>query len=231
MKKITLLFTFLIGIGLTLSAQETPLRLGVQVSPTFSWMSSNQNTITGNGTNTGLNIGLTAEYFFGQNYAITSGISFMMNQGGTLQYETGGNLFPDSELSDPTFNNLPNGINIQYKLQYIEIPLSIRLQTEEIGYLRYFAQIPYFSIGFPIQGRADFSSGVTSADENILPDVTSLALTWGLGAGAEYAVSESASLIGGIYFDSSILDMVEDNDVEDAKQIMNRITLRLGVLF
>lgn len=238
MKKITFLLIGFLSISLTLMAQETPLRLGVQVSPTFSWMTTNDNSITGNGTNTGLNLGLVGEYYFQDNYAITSGISLTMGQGGTLEYGVGGNFFPDSELSDSSFTNLPNGVNVRYGLQYIEIPLSIKLQTNEIGYLRYFAQIPYFSVGFPIQGRADFSNGVTSENENVLPSLSKMSLTWGLGAGVEYALSENASFVGGLYFDSSILDIVEDADSqlntggeEDSKQVINRLTIRLSVLF
>jgi hypothetical protein len=100
--------------------------------------------------------------------------------------------------------------------------------------LAYYVQIPYFSLGFPIQGRADFEG--VSENENIYKSVIPLSFTWGLGAGVEYEL-KSAKVTGGLTFQNSILDVIEDKGVlntgekEDAKQTLNRVTLRLGIFF
>ena len=101
------------------------------------------------------------------------------------------------------------------------------------GDLGYFVQIPYFSLAFPIQGRADIN---TYQDENVLSSVIPLAFTWGLGAGAEYQLND-LTLTAGLSYQNSILDVIKDNgtlntgEKEDAKQIINRITLRVGIFF
>lgn len=227
---ITLVILALITVT-TINAQD--FRLGVQASPTFSWMTTNQNTITGDGVNLGLEVGLLGDYYLSNDrYAISSGVSLLLNQGGGLAYSTGGNLFPDSEMSADTLYSISDGTQVDFSFQYIEIPFSVKLRGGT-GDLGYYVQIPYFSLAFPIQGRADIG---TYEDENIRSSVIPLALTWGLGAGAEYQLND-LTLTGGLSYQNTILDVIKDNgtlntgEKEDAKQIINRITLRVGIFF
>lgn len=233
MKQIITLILFTIVSFSTLSAQE--FRLGVQVSPTFSWMGSNQPTIEGSGTNLGLELGLLGDYYLDADnkYAISSGITFMTNQGGGLTYAQGGNLFPDSELSSPNLDSLANGSAVDFSLQYIEIPISVKLRGGS-GALGYYVRLPMFGIGFPIKGRADFEG---YEDENVLSSIVPFTLTWGLGAGVEYDLGD-VTAIAGFGFQTSILDVIKDNGVlndgvtkEDAKQTLNRLTVRVGIYF
>ncbi len=232
MKQIITLVLFTAMSFSTLLAQE--FRLGVQVSPTFSWMNTNTPSIEGSGTNLGLELGLLGDYFFDADnkYSISSGVTFMTNQGGGLTYSTGGNLFPDSELS-AGLDSIANGTTVDFGLQYIEIPISVKLRGGT-GDLGYYVQLPAFGLAFPIQGRADID---TFEDENILGSTVPLSLTWGLGAGAEYNLGD-ITVIGGLAFQSSIVDVIKDNGVlndgvtkEDSKQNLNRLTVRLGIFF
>lgn len=231
MKRIITLVILAFITTTTINAQS--FRLGVQASPTFSWMTTNQNTITGNGLNLGLEVGLLGDYYLSNDrYAISSGISLLLNQGGGLTYSEGGNLFPDSEMSADTLYNIASGSQVDFSFQYIEIPFSVKLRGGT-GDLGYYVQIPYFSLAFPIQGRADIG---TYQDENILSSVIPLAFTWGLGAGAEYQIND-LTLTGGLSYQNSILDIIKNNgtltggEKEDAKQIINRLTLRVGLFF
>ncbi|NJN78115.1 MAG: PorT family protein [Saprospiraceae bacterium] len=231
MKRIITLTIFTL-ISITMVNAQS-FRLGVQASPTFSWMGTNQNTITANGMNLGLEVGLLGDYYLeNDRYAISSGISFLTNQGGNLTYSIGGNLFPNSELSADTLLNVANGTEVGYHLQYIEVPLSVKLRGGT-GDLGYYVQIPYFSLAFPVQGRADIG---TYENENILKSVFPVSFTWGLGAGAEYNIND-LTLMAGLTFQSSIIDVVRNKGVlntgekEDAKQNLNRVTLRVGVFF
>ena len=59
----------------------------------------------------------------------------------------------------------------------------------------------------------------------------------GLGAGAEYNLGD-VTLVGGLAFQSSILDIIKDDGVlndgvtkEDSKQNLNRLTVRVGIFF
>ncbi len=246
MKKIVSIITFfslIANIGFSqLEFDENKLRLGFQLSPSFSWMSTDDNLINGNGTNLGLKLGMVSEYYFQENYAIVSGLSFAFNQGGTLRHVEGGNFWTKSELSDLALNDLPAGVNLKYHIQYLEIPFGLKMRTREFGYLRYFAEIPLFSLGFKLQARGDVE-GTSTLDrerENITEDVNLFNLTWGFGGGVQYALSESTALVGGIIYRQGFTDVTDDAAMkiigmettrENSKGIIKSLTIRFGLLF
>ena len=63
MKKIVAIAAFFALLTGTALAQSTDLRLGFQVSPTFSWMTTDDANIGNNGTNLGLKLGARGEVF------------------------------------------------------------------------------------------------------------------------------------------------------------------------
>ena len=246
MKKIAAILAFLFIISNVTQAQQ--FRFGFQVSPTFSWISSDDNKINGNGLNLGLRLGMLGEKYLGEGdtYAFIFGIGFAFNQGGTLKHDTGGNLWPKSDLSDPTLNTgdtpLPDGVNLKYGLQYVEIPFGLKMRTQEFGYIRYFAEIPVFTLGINSQARGAISAtGIEVDKENISEDVNIFNISWGIGGGIEYTINENTALIGGIFFQNGFLDVTDDAgkqylgagniQAEDSKGTLNSLTLRIGVMF
>jgi len=233
MKKIVLFA--LLFMGITSVYAQGDIRLGFQASPVISWMTTNNNSIVGSGSNVGFKMGLIAENYFQENYAITSGLGLVFNQGGTLNHELGGNFFPTAELSDTTYNNLPNNVDVGYNLQMLEIPIGIKLRTNEIGFFRYFGEIP-FLLHLRTQARGKF---LDTSKENITKDTGLLNISWGVGGGVEYGITDSTSAIAGIYFHNGLLDMTankrtqltDTGEEEDSKAIINSLTIRLGVLF
>jgi len=166
------------------SQAQTAVRFGFQISPNLTWLSSNDNTINSEGNNLGLRLGVMGEYYFSERYAITGGLGFSFGQGGTLIHETGGNFFSESDLSE--FLNtgekpLPDGVQLGYKIQYVEIPIGLKMRTDEIGYFRYFAEIPVFNLSFRAQSRGSIlGEGIDEEDLDINKDVTLINLSWGL---------------------------------------------------
>ena len=258
MKKYVLFLVLAICFSNGLSAQD--FRFGFQVSPNVSWINSNDNTITREGTNTGLKLGVMGEYYFTERYAITGGLGFAFNQGGTLMHEIGGNFFSESDLSNPALNTgdrpLPDNVMLTYKIQYVEIPIGLKMRTDEIGYFRYFAEIPIFPIAIRSQARGNIEGGdINETDLNINKDVTLFGLSWGLGGGVEYSISSNTAIVVGLYFQNGIIDvtdnsarqaitLITDNNTpdditddmwetraEDSNARIGNITLRIGVLF
>lgn len=238
MKKIALLLSLIYGLSLSLSAQED-FRFGVQVSPSFSWLASNDNQINGNGTNLGLHLGFTGEYYFAERYAFLAGLGFAFNQGGTFEHKIGGNFWTKSELSNPDLNALPDGVNLKYNLQYVEIPFGLKMRTNEFGYFRYYAELPIFTLGIRTQARGDITSAaeLNTEREDIKQDVNLLNLSWGLGAGAEYNINSNTAIVLGIQYAQGFLDITDDaatkkdGTSEDSNGTTRSITIRLGVMF
>ena len=130
----------LMSIFLTTYGQED-LRFGFQMSPSFSWMSTDVNHINTSGTNLGLKLGLIGEYYFRENYAITSGIGFHFNAGGTLLYENEGFYWRNSDIPTSVLSDslsFPAGTKFKSSIQYLEIPLGLKMRTREFGYIRSF---------------------------------------------------------------------------------------------
>lgn len=240
MKKIVAIAAFL-SLSLSIIAQDD-IRFGFQLSPSFSWMNTNTSKINPSGTNLGLKLGMTGEYYFRENYAFTSGIGFYFNNGGTLLHDFGGSYWPKSDLPS-SLDTLPNNVKLKYSIQYLEIPVGMKLRTREFGYLRYFME-PAITIGLKTQARGTIEgTGVKNDGEkyNIRKEVNSLNLSWGISAGVEYGISDNTSLVAGLGFQVGFTDVTDDKGQvfdpergtvrEKSKGTNNSITIRLGIMF
>lgn len=209
------------------------LRLGFQISPMLSWMGTDNNRINSNGTNLGLKLGMTAENYFRENYALITGIGFAFNSGGTLQHEDGGRIWTRSELP-PTIpdQNLFPGVDLKYGIQYVEIPFGLKFRTNTFGYMRYWVEMPVLTIGFRSQARGAIAQGGINEDKIIIKkEVGALALSWGFGLGGEYEISPNASFVFGVNYQRIFTDVTKDTADDDSKGFTNHLILRAGMMF
>jgi opacity protein-like surface antigen len=232
MKKIVAITAF---FALALSAafaQDKDLRLGFQVSPTFSWMTTDDDNIGNNGTNLGLKLGARGEIFFRENYAFTIGLGFGFNQGGQLLHKEFSDVWQRSEIPNGVIYPFPAGTDLRYKIQYVEVPFGLKFRTNEIGFLRYYAELPIITLGFKSQAKGQINYQSINEDvKDIKKEVTPLALSWGVGGGIEYSVSESTSLVAGVNYQRVFTDVTKNYDGLDSKATINAIILHLGVMF
>ena len=255
MRKIVAITFFFSCSVLSLIGQSdfSEFRFGFQVSPTITWMSSSDNQINANGSLLGSKLGMVGENYFAENYALIFGIGFAFNQGGTLKHDIGGNLWSESKLSSDIYQKgaaLPDGVNLKYSLQYVELPIGLKMRTQEFGYMRYWAEIPVFTLGILTQAKgAIIGTDMDTEKEDIQKDINFMALSWGFGLGAEYSIGPSTALVAGIYYQNYFTDVSKNkgqkyperdgngepvagtevtNDGKDAPQ---GITIRIGVMF
>ena len=240
-------------LSLTAFGQLNPIQLGVQVSPSFSYMGTDNNIIEGNGSKLGLKLGVIGEYYFQDNYSIHTGINVHFGAGGKLRYDNefaAVNIWQsalDETYVDPPESTELRGATFDYKLQFVEIPLGLTLRTREFGYMCYFVR-PQVALGIMTgsKGSLEDVRAIDPDDEFKINDHTNLLnLSWGIGGGVEYAVSTQTSLIGGLVFQSGFLDLTKDKDTslirpgfndnepykDDSKGHMNSVTIMLGVMF
>lgn len=232
---------------------QNDFRFGFQASPSFTWMNTNDNQINGNGTNLGFKLGVMAEKYFQERYALTFGLGFAFNNGGTLKHTQGGDFWANSDLNIPDYHFLPEDVNLKYGLQYLEIPIGFKMTTQEFGYLRFFAQVPVITLGILTQAKGDISGATVTTpveDLDIKKDVNFITLSWGLGGGVEYSIGENTSLIGGISFQRSFIDISKNKNAqkfvydelsgapiadqstqEDSNANIGGIVINIGVMF
>lgn len=231
MKRLILVFLLFSGLIATRVEAQYDFKFGFEASPFISWMSTDKKPVKSDGTNLGFQIVMNGEYYIRERYAIKAGLGLSFRNGGNLLHTNGGAIFPDSDLSMPSLKDpLPPNTSVKYKLQYVEIPVAFRMRTQEFGYLRYFAELPMFIIGINSQARADL--GVASGDnEDIGKDTPFMNLSWGVGAGAEYAITSTTSLVGGIFYNQGIADVTSDSNADQSKAVLKRLVFRMGVMF
>ena len=124
--KITL-FLLLSLITFAAKAQYPPYYFGLKAAPHISWMKPNVDTYEGAGAKIGFAWGFIAEFNFTENHSIGTGFN-MLFDGGKLK-------FP-AKLNEET-----GTMTRDYSIKYIEIPLSLKMRTNEMNGMRYFGRI------------------------------------------------------------------------------------------
>jgi hypothetical protein len=248
MKKFIAAFSLILAFYAQTFAQD--LHFGMQLSPTWSSLSTDNNHLSGSGSNLGLKLGLIIENRFSQAYSVSSGINLHFNSGGALladQRST--NIWKDSydnfdakPSATDTFNA---DVKFRYSLGFVEIPVGLKLRTAESGdHLRYFVE-PLIAFGFrnSASGTITNTAKFDQSDIKISKEVGDFNMSWSLGAGGEYIISNNTALVVGIYYQSGFVGMLsEDNGalldatnnkkaISTIRSTINSFTLRLGVMF
>lgn len=232
MKKIVIILCFL-GLFLNDSSAQNEIRFGFQFSPTLSWMKSDAKRVNNNGSLIlGAKLGAVGEYYFRENYSIASGLGFAFNHSGRLKHEDAGSFWTRSDLSMPGLDTLVAGSVLKYNLQYVEIPIALKLRSGYFGTYRFFAELPMLYLGFKTQAKGSISGHTIDTDkENISPDVAFFNFSWGLGGGIEYELGSKTSLVGGLYYQQGFSDVTKDVNDDKSKATIGAFIIRLGVMF
>ena len=249
MKKLVTLVSIL-TIGLSTFAQEEtttnkPLRFGIKASPTLSWLKAKSNDLEGDGSSLGFSYGLMADFSIGDNYAFSTGLD-VSHKGGKLAYtdKKGQFLNPITlAYTDSTLNtNQAYFKNADYSIQHLEIPLTIKMHTKEIGYLTYYAQAgvaPSITIGAKYNKiryrEKDDTLLYEDTDANAITDINTFGLAMIVGAGIEYSISGDTKIMMGVTFNNGFTDILDQNKKEykdyNEKASANFIALNIGVFF
>lgn len=202
------------------------LEFAIHADPVISWMGSNESEYIGEGARAGFDIGLNVLHFFSDNYAVSSGISFV-SAGGRQSL---------SEDHTMVFNNftqpIPAGNEIKYNLRYLNIPAGLHLQTDQVGYLTYFTDLG-FDLRLLLKSTVDIPAMQISR-ENARNEVYGLNAGWHIGGGIEYELGIDLSLIAGLSYAQDFFDVTKD--LEDVYQPEDRsglrmVRIRLGLKF
>jgi hypothetical protein len=138
----------LLFAGITnLKAQTAPsVKMGVRVSPNFSWMNIQEGPMSNDGLGLGFSYGVTADFamFKSTNYWMGTELSVS-----TIPV----NVKSNSELRNKVTVALPTGgtrdsiykypngkVDFKYNIQYLQIPLTVKMKTDEIGNMKYYFQ-------------------------------------------------------------------------------------------
>lgn len=225
MKKIFVIIITTCFVTSNLFAQEDQkLHFGLKAAPSLAWIKTDTKGISGNGTKFGFGYGLMTEFTFSPHYAFATGVD--------VNYR-GGNLKSEFDLNDSTKITS----EAAYTIQFVEIPITLKLKTTEIGYFTYFLQFGV-SPGINIRAKADTkltqqvgshqATVVEESDVDIKDQINSFNLSMIVSGGLEYTLSGSTNLLVGITFNNGFLDIFDGDEV---KANSNFLALTVGILF
>ncbi len=220
MKRITLFSIFLILVLTSLG--QTRLKLSFTASPSVNWMNTSNQFAYKERIVPGYDFGLSGDIFFTENerYAINTGLQ-ILNTGGAISFRTNAPF----DFSGAT---LPPSTRIRYRLRYVEVPLALKLKTDQFHRTRYWGQFGMSSM-VNIGANGDSSDGTLKKD-NIHDEINLFNLAMNVGLGFDFDFGGSNSLSVGLIFHNGLIDVTTDNTFTD-KVIINSLKIRLGLIF
>ena len=215
--KQTFIFLLLLCSG-TIFAQSSSspyygFRLGLTAHPTIGWVKPQIGK--SDGVSLGFSYGLLADFNFTQNYSFATGLTISTINGRSKEVSTTSSQPPaQTELQ------------LKYKLQYIEIPLTLKLKTVKINDVRWYGQFG-LSNDFRIRTQQELN-GEPVNDDDMLDDIKFYRSGLIIGAGAEFDVNSSMSLTTGLTFNNGFTHITSDKN----NRIRNHyIGINFGVFF
>lgn len=238
-KACVLVFTVLLGAPMLNAQDDASVHFGIKLAPNMSWLRPDVKGIKSSGNQLGYTFGLMSEFPINPsgNYRFATGL-FLTSIGGSFTEEY---LF----VSEVGGAEQTKDLETKMMLRYIELPLTIKMMTNEIGYMRYFGTLGV-SAGFNIRARADAEypvlddlSGAYTVgfavleDEDIQEDINLFRAALVIGGGLEYNFSGNTALLVGITYNNGFTNILNDVDYQGkkAKVLNDYLELNLGVFF
>ena len=222
-----LFFTAILSLVVIIGqAQDNKFKISFKGNPNLSWMTPQNNHIEASGSSLRFGYGVDVDIMFTNNYAIGTGLS-IQNAGGKLKYL-------DHELIDNTRYIMER--TRDYNLKYVEIPVTLKLRTNEIGYITYYGQFG-LGLGVNVGARADdkddylfeYSEPIdqvgtewheTSRETykaskiEIGDEIGVFRTSLIIGAGLEYNLQGSTSIVAGITFNNGFNDVLKNSAIQ-----------------
>lgn len=201
------------------------VRFGIMASPQFAFSRSNDQMVSQDGIKLGLQYGLMIDFALdlNQRYAVHTGFYHSL---------TGARIIQSVDSAGTTVLTKSQ----HFKYQYINIPLTMRLRTNEIGYITYWGQFgvtPGILVSSRIDQTADPDpNGQFTRENEKLDGAVPINLSLTLGGGIEYSLGGATSLIAGLQYNNGFTNVYDDKDGDkDDKLSFRNVRLRFGFLF
>jgi len=247
MKKTTVLIT-LLALVLGSFAQNN-FQLGLHFSPNIGWIKPTGDNITADGAKLGYSFGVITDFNITENYIFSTGAQ-LVNTGFAVTK-------PDVQQFTDNSGTKVSGYGkttSEVRLKYVDVPLTLKLRTNEIGYMRYYGKVG-FGVGVNYKAMADeeftYTTGTTQGatisneEEDYDDEINLFRAALIIGAGVEYNLSGNTSLIAGVTYNNGFTNIfskdayaadgngnaISQTDTEAAKSINNMIVLNVGILF
>ncbi len=224
MKKILLVaLAMVLTINCLQAQDDRPVRLAFAIQPASSWIVPKGDILENDGSRFGFSYGILTDFMIAgnANYAFSTGI-LINSQGGVLtnsRYHDGETTSPDpSDNPDVLIKEFAEATE-KYSIKYLDIPLTLKLKTNEIGYLTYYGQFG-LDLSFNLSARKDVDykfpdlapESINSDDVN--KEINAIRAALQVGAGVEYNISGETYLVGGIVWNNGLTNIFNRKEIK-----------------
>jgi len=210
------------GMGMAQESDmsDRKIRFGLQASPNFGWLKPNIKELAKDGLEPrmGFGYGLMMDYKFSEspNYMFSTGLNMVYN-GGSMSEPWDSTVVStiDTITSSTTYIGQANRT---YRMQYVTIPLLLKMRTNEIGYMSYFAAV---GLDVGIRTRAlvnndyTWNPAVGPADQkdlNIQQDIQLFRSAINITGGGEFNLSGNTNIYVALGYHNGITNMFRKTD-------------------
>lgn len=229
MKK-TLIAIALLIFSLNLKAQERSepyygFKLGLTAHPTFGFIKTEKSKGKGEGVSLGFSYGLLGDFNFAENYSFSTGFTITTINGKSTEIDTSPLAYDGPAITSER----------KYMMQYIEVPLTVKLKTNQIGAVRWYGQFG-LSTDFAISRRWDVKqNNVVIAEDSRSNDNTAFFRAGIIaGGGLEYSLDQKTSLMLGLTLNNGFTNLTPDKNLQDGSgtRVRNHyVGLNVAVFF
>ncbi len=223
MRRIFILATLLVSIN-AFSQEEKSGRteLSISVNPMISWLQSDIRDVKMSSAAIGIDGGLIIDHYFAPRYAFNTGLQ-IGSYSGALNYTKASNIHISGKEQ---VTIIAAGSDVNYRVQYLTIPLGLKLKTKKIGYLSYSANMGVYS-QFRIKAKAE-SSDKSVQNEVVTESIKTLNFGYQFGLGAEYDLGGNMAFLFGLNYANGVVDITKE---KSDKINLSALSLKLGILF
>jgi hypothetical protein len=206
-------------------------KIAFRLSPNLSWMVPQTQDLHQDGTSVRFGFGANVDIHFTENYAIGTGLGIDQSGGSLTYFQHVTRLDADDKEVNYIINK-----QREYQLQYVEVPITLKLRTNEIGYITYWGQFG-FGLGVNYRAKADdvdqflreynkddqlweVSERVDDKNQQVVvkKDIITPRVSLIIAGGIEYNVSGSTSIIVGLTFDNGFTNTLKGDGVEEKSE-------------
>jgi hypothetical protein len=226
-----LLTLMILGFGCEAFAQDQAVgpntrkkfKIGFNLSPSIDFFQTNTEGVDLDKVRAKFGYGLMAEYAFTNNYAIAFGLEHKM-AGASLDFAADA----DARYLDQSDETEYRLLTRSHRLDYVNIPITLKLMTNEIGYFTYFGQ---FGVDLSILASSQArDQRQTVMDTSIVVGVVSelfgsagetdfigrynqtmfINVKLRIGAGFEWNFSGNTALVVSVSYHNGFIDLMKD---------------------
>lgn len=242
-----LLLLALIAINSSSSAQSktddifNTYKFSLFLGPTFNSLKPTASTadnyfVTKGAGKVGFNFGIAADYNINDRYTLFSGVGMDWRGGGILAVHDSSKSLPTGYLKEA---------DVAYrKMQYLSIPLGLKMKAVQFSNIRVFAQTG-FDLGILLSQKGNYtfrlsSDSVYSRTKEKLSGIATVVpvtMGWCIGAGAEYNLNDKNSFYFTVLYRNGFIDATapKTNNTgikfSDGNIRSNSLVFRIGYFF